>query len=93
MGEGDKAGLAAIKAPHHQLDDDHDGTIEPQETGDFIKADLKVIACQGSMRSCRYIYEHEGKKETLPKAQRTRGLSSTFQSNFFGSYHEFKCKS
>ena len=63
MGEGDKAGLAAIKALHHQLDDDHDGTIEPQETGDFIKADLKVIACQGSMRSCRYIYEHEGKKE------------------------------
>ena len=43
MGEGDKAGLAAIKALHHQLDDDHDGTIEPQETGDFIKADLKVI--------------------------------------------------
>ena len=55
VGEGDKAGLAAIKALHHQLDDDHDGTIEPQETGDFIKADLKVIACQGSMRSCRYI--------------------------------------
>ena len=55
MGEGDKAGLAAIKALHHQLDDDHDGTIEPQETGDFIKADLKVIACHGSMRSCRYI--------------------------------------
>lgn len=41
VGEGDKAGLAAIKALHHQLDDDHDGTIEPQETGDFIKADLK----------------------------------------------------
>ena len=56
VGEGDKAGLAAIKALHHQLDDDHDGTIEPQETGDFIKADLKVIACHGSMRSCRYIY-------------------------------------
>jgi len=44
VGEGDKAGLAAIKALHHQLDDDHDGTIEPQETGDFIKADLKLGA-------------------------------------------------
>ena len=47
MNEGDKPGLAAIKLLHHQLDDDHDGTIEPQETGDFIKADLKAIACLG----------------------------------------------
>ena len=31
--------------------------------------------------------------ETLPKAQRTRGLSSTYQSNFFRSYHKFKHKS
>ena len=31
--------------------------------------------------------------ETLPKAQRTRGLSSTYQSNFFGSYDKFKHKS
>ena len=31
--------------------------------------------------------------KTLPKAQRTRGLSSTYQSNFFGSYHKFKHKS
>ena len=31
--------------------------------------------------------------ETLPKAQRTRGLSSTYQSNFFGSYHKFKHES
>ena len=29
------------------------------------------------------------KLETLPKAQRTRGLSSTYQNNFFGSYHKF----
>lgn len=63
MGEGDKAGLAAIKALHHQLDDDHDGTIEPQETGDFIKADLKVIACHGSMRSCRYILQKSMKEK------------------------------
>ena len=31
--------------------------------------------------------------KTLPKAQRTRGLSSTYQINFFGSYHKFKHKS
>ena len=38
----DQPGLQAIKALHQQLDDDQDGTIEPSETGDFIKADLKV---------------------------------------------------
>ena len=31
--------------------------------------------------------------ETLPKAQRTRGLSSSYQSNFLRSYHKFKHKS
>ena len=31
--------------------------------------------------------------KTLPKAQRTRGLSSSYQSNFLRSYHEFKHKS
>ena len=33
--------------------------------------------------------------KTLPKAQRTRGLSSSYQSNFLvlGSYHKFKHKS
>ena len=31
--------------------------------------------------------------KTLPKAQRTRGLSSTYQSNFFRSYHKIKHKS
>ena len=30
---------------------------------------------------------------TLPKAQRTRGLSSSYQSNFFRSYHKFLHKS
>ena len=33
------------------------------------------------------------KVETLPKAQRTRGLSSAYQSNFFRSYHKFLHKS
>ena len=28
-------------------------------------------------------------KQTLPKAQRTRGLSSSCQSNFLKSYHKF----
>ena len=31
--------------------------------------------------------------KTLPKAQRTQGLSSTYQINFFGSYDKFKHKS
>lgn len=38
----DKLGLEAIRNLHQQLDDDNDGTIEPSETGDFIKADLQV---------------------------------------------------
>jgi len=37
----DRSGLEAIRALHQQLDDDQDGTIEPSETGDFIKGDLK----------------------------------------------------
>ena len=31
--------------------------------------------------------------KTLPKALRTRGLSSSYQSNFLSSYHKFKHKS
>ena len=31
--------------------------------------------------------------KTLPKAQRTKGLSSAYQSNLFRSYHRFKHKS
>ena len=38
----DKSGLEAIRNLHQQLDDDNDGTIEPSETTDFIKADLQV---------------------------------------------------
>ena len=38
----DRTGLEAIRSLHQQLDDDNDGTIEPSETGDFIKADLQV---------------------------------------------------
>jgi stromal interaction molecule 1 len=38
----DKDGLESIRALHEQLDDDNDGTIEPSETGDFIRADLNA---------------------------------------------------
>ena len=34
--------MEAIRALHEQLDDDNDGTIEPSETRDYIKVDLKV---------------------------------------------------
>ena len=34
----------------------------------------------------------ERKKETFSKAQRTRGLSSAYQSNLFRPYHKFKHK-
>ena len=41
---------------------------------------------------CPHINTHHIIK-TLPKAQRTRGLSSAHQSNFFRSYHKFSNKS
>ena len=37
----DKEALEAIRSLHAQLDDDNDGTIEPSETGDFIRDDLQ----------------------------------------------------
>lgn len=37
----DKDGLESVKALHRQLDDDNDGSIEPSETGEFIRGDLK----------------------------------------------------
>jgi hypothetical protein len=40
--EKQKLCLSTTRALHQQLDDDKDGTIEPSETGDFIKGDLKV---------------------------------------------------
>lgn len=47
----DKSGLEAIRNLHQQLDDDNDGTIEPSETTDFIKADLQV-----SHESCLIVH-------------------------------------
>ena len=42
-GTDDKDSLDAIRQLHEQLDDDNDGTIEPSETGDFIKDDLNLL--------------------------------------------------
>jgi hypothetical protein len=42
INEKQKLCLSTPRALHQQLDDDKDGTIEPSETGDFIKGDLKV---------------------------------------------------
>ncbi len=39
----DKDSLDAIRQLHEQLDDDNDGTIEPAETGDFIRGDLDIL--------------------------------------------------
>ena len=41
----DKAGLESIRVLHKQLDNDNDGSIEPAETCDFIRADLVRIYC------------------------------------------------
>ena len=48
----DKVGLEAIRSIHQQLDDDNDGTIEPSETGDFIKADLQVGESSYGYQDC-----------------------------------------
>ncbi len=36
----DKVALEAIRDLHRQLDGDNDGTIEPSETGEFVRGDL-----------------------------------------------------
>jgi len=58
---GDRTGLQAIKLLHQQLDDDKDGTIEPFETGDFIKADLKF---EGDKRR-ENIFHHKDSEITV----------------------------
>ena len=42
---------------------------------------------------CHTTFAKRSWKETLPKAQRTRGLSSGYQIKFFNSYHKFSNKS
>ena len=54
----DRTGLEAIHSLHQQLDDDNDGTIEPSETGDFIKADLQVriINIHGDIKIANWMH-------------------------------------
>ena len=54
----DRTGLEAIRSLHQQLDDDNDGTIEPSETGDFIKADLQVpiINIHGDIKIANWMH-------------------------------------
>ena len=52
---------------------------------------LLTFAKSSPKREVRLIKEACFK--TLPKAQRTRGLSSSYQRNFLGSYHKVKHKS
>ena len=57
---------------------------------------LSIGCIRGSLFSCSSTYAFilwQSLLQTLPKAQRTRGLSFTYQSNFFGSYHKFSDKS
>ncbi|KAK4886802.1 hypothetical protein RN001_003073 [Aquatica leii] len=41
MDTNDKLGLEAIKALHHQLDDDRNGNVDLTETDDFLRAELQ----------------------------------------------------
>ena len=45
------------------------------------------VSEKGSDLILGYVGVIEEKEETLQKAQRTRGLSSAYQSNLFRSYH------
>ena len=47
----DKDGLESIRALHRQLDDDNDGSIEPSETGDFIRGDLKKVCLHINLKN------------------------------------------
>ena len=60
-----------------------------QQVGNIFRTEQFILA-----RSPARTVPHISRTmKTLPKAQRTRGLSSTYQSNFYGSYHKFKHKS
>ena len=58
----------------------------------FILASLSFHCTVPRTRGQRTV-SYENIYETLPKAQRTRGLSSSYQSNLFRSYHKFLQKS
>ncbi len=50
----DKDSLEAIRDLHRQLDNDKDGTIEPAETGEFMRGDLYQAAGTDSRRGRRF---------------------------------------
>ena len=65
------------------------------KVGVFVMTFLNIdnmIECW-SARNLRNRFTMVTESKTLPKAQRTRGLSSAYQSNFFRSYHKFLHKS
>ena len=62
------------------------------------KQPLVIIKCKHklintNLKLGRWVLALASYFETLPKAQRTRGLSSSCQSNFLKSYQKFKHKS
>ena len=59
-----------------------------------------IFDCMEYLDFCRKLILEKGRNfftpsnmKTLPKAQRTRGLSSTYQGNLFRSYQKLKHKS
>ncbi|TRY64378.1 hypothetical protein TCAL_06869 [Tigriopus californicus] len=57
----EKEALEAIRSLHQQLDDDNDGTIEPSETGDFIRGDLQY----GSDKRRQTSFHHKDSEITV----------------------------
>eukprot|EP00095_Tigriopus_kingsejongensis_P009012 snap_masked-scaffold1840_size26652-processed-gene-0.3 protein:Tk09012 transcript:snap_masked-scaffold1840_size26652-processed-gene-0.3-mRNA-1 annotation:"stromal interaction molecule homolog isoform x3" len=57
----EKEALEAIRNLHQQLDDDKDGTIEPSETGDFIRGDLQF----GSDKQRQRKFHHKDSEITV----------------------------
>lgn len=57
----EKEALEAIRSLHQQLDDDKDGTIEPSETGDFIRGDLQY----GSDKRRQTSFHHKDSEITV----------------------------
>ena len=63
----------------------------------FLEGIIQSNFVPNSKQQCKinknnFFLDHEG-YETLPKAQRTKGLRSSYQSNFLRSYNKFKHKS
>ena len=59
---------------------------------DHVSQEVHLVVVE-NLETIAPVTRESGMIKTLPKAQRTRGLSSSYQSNFLRSYHEFKHKS